>query len=274
LLGAPIPCETREPEGVGRQHEMRTILAKARLADFQFIVGQLDSNLNFADDLRLNRALRAYRQNRAEKQKRALIELIEREYRYAGSADLAYLLRRASGREPGPSVDEIVSDVARKLDVKVRLIGPLPDRLERLTTAVVEKGILSMTSAEQLGLFVAHGSGLEHAKELRKRMKRHGPVAALPILLTLLGPQVSEKIVTSLVIRQIGWIIGRDAARLLLDRLATRFPWWAEWIGPIAWAVSGALLTIDIQGPAYRKTIPVTLYLGLISLRERLARHA
>jgi hypothetical protein len=248
---------------------MRTLLEGAGLADFEFIAGHLDSNLNFADDLRLKLTLDAYRRRRSEKHKRALIALIEREYRYAGSADLAYFFRRASGRAPGVSVDEIIADVARKLDVKVRLIGSVRDKLERLATAVVERGILKLSGAEQRALFLAHGTGLELAKELRRRLKRHGPIAVLPILLSALGPEASQKIVTGLAIRQIGWIMGRDAGRLLVDRLATRFPWWAEWVGPIAWSVSGALLTIDIQGPAYRKTIPVTLYMGLIALRER-----
>lgn len=248
---------------------MRTILEKASLADFELIVGQLDSNVNFADDLRLQRTLAAYRRYRSEKHKRALVELIEREYRYAGSADLAYFFRRIAGREPGPSVDQIIADVARKLDVKVRLIGSVPDKLERLTSAVVERGILKLSDEEQRRLFLEHGTGLEPTKELRRRLKRHGPVAALPVLLSALGPEAAEKVVASLMVRQIGRIVGRDGGRRVVERVATRFPWWVEWIGPVAWLTSGALLTIDIQGPAYRKTIPITLYLGLMVLRER-----
>jgi hypothetical protein len=248
---------------------MRKILDAAELADFELIVRVLDSNLSFADDLGMQRALAAYRRNPSPRNKRSLAALLERELRYAGSADVAYLLRRVAGRNPGVTLEQIVADVARKLDVEIRMIGTLEDKLQRLTTAVVERRILQMTDAEQRELFLAHGSGLEAAKEVRKRLKRHGPVAALPILLTVVGQEASEKIITSLVIRQIGWIFGRDAARQLFDRLAARFPWWAEWVGPIAWTVSGALLTVDIQGPAYRKTIPVTLYLGLIALRER-----
>lgn len=247
---------------------MRSILEKAELADFELIVGHLDSNLNFTDDLRMRRALRAYRKQPSERHKRTLIEVIEREYRYAGSADVAYFWRHAAGREPGVSADEIVADVARKLDVKARLIGTLPDKVERLTAAVVERGILKLSSEEQRELFLAHGTGLELAKELRKRLKRHGAAAVLPVLLTMLGPEVGERIVTSLVIRQIGWAFGRDAARQMFERFSARFPWWAQWVGPIAWTVTGTLLTIDIQGPAYRKTIPVTLYLGLIAMRN------
>jgi hypothetical protein len=251
---------------------MRRILERAGPADLEYVARLLAGRLGFAGGERTRRALRAFRRMPSPRNKRALVILLEQEFRYAGSADLAYLFRSLSGRPGGVGCHEIVADVARKLDVKIRPIGPLEDKLERLTRAVAERGLLELSPAEQRKLFRAHGAGLETARELRKRLKRHGPAAVMPILLVLLGREASEKLVTGLVMRQIGWLVGRDAARVLLERLAARFPWWAEWVGPIAWSVSGALVTLDLQGPAYRKTIPVTLYAGLCVLREREAR--
>lgn len=249
---------------------VREVLERGSLADFEFIVGVLDSNVNFADDLGMQRALRAYRRNPSEENRRALTGLLEREYRYAGSSDLAYFARWATRREPGVAAQEIVSDVAGKLGVKLRMLGSFEAKLERLVKTVVEREITSMSEEEQQDLLLAHGAGQDVAKQVKKRLKRHGPAAVLPLLLTIVGAEASERIVTSMVVRQISWVLGREAARELVARLGARFPWWADWVGPLAWSVSGTLLTLDIQGPAYRKTIPVTLYLGLIGLR----RHA
>lgn len=253
---------------------MRQILETGSLADFEFIVGILDSNLNFADDLGMQRALIAFRRDPSERNRRHLAELLEREYRYAGSADLAYFSRFLRGREPGVASGKIVRDVARKLGVKLRLVGSFDAMLERLVKAVVEREIIAMSEEEQRDLLLAHGTGLDAAKQVKKRLRRHGPAAVLPVLLTMVGAETSERIVTSLVVRQVSWVLGRDAARELVAQLGTRFPWWAEWVGPLAWSVSGTLLTLDVQGPAYRKTIPVTLYLGLMSLRHRREKHS
>ena len=46
-------------------------------------------------------------------------------------------------------------------------------------------------------------------------------------------------------------------------------PWWLQWIGPAAWTLSVGWTALDLQGPAMRKTIPIVLYLGLCSMRER-----
>ena len=59
-----------------------------------------------------------------------------------------------------------------------------------------------------------------------------------------------------------------EIAEELFKNLAARFPWWAEWLGPIVWGLSLGWLAIDLQGSANRKTIPVLLYLGIVGLRD------
>jgi len=34
------------------------------------------------------------------------------------------------------------------------------------------------------------------------------------------------------------------------------------------WVLSGTWLAIDLQGPAYRKTVPICLYLGVVAMRD------
>ena len=247
---------------------LRNILEGGRLADFEFIAGVLDSNVNFTDDLRMHRRLLTYRRAPSERNKQKLIDVLIHEYRYAGSADLAYFGRWLQAREPGVSPDEIVSDVAKRLGVKIRPVSSLESKLRRLTKAVVEREILAMSGEQQQALLRSHGASSDAVRQVRKRLKRHGPVAVLPILLSVVGRETSERLVVGLVVRNIGRVFGRDAAQVLVTRLGARFPWWAHWVGPLAWSMTGALLTLDLHGPAYRKTIPVTLYLGLMVARE------
>lgn len=54
----------------------------------------------------------------------------------------------------------------------------------------------------------------------------------------------------------------------MLKQIMIRFPWLAQFLGPIAWAASLGWLAIDLCGPAFRKTIPIMLTLGLVALRD------
>ncbi|MNP77743.1 hypothetical protein D3C76_1752300 [compost metagenome] len=45
---------------------------------------------------------------------------------------------------------------------------------------------------------------------------------------------------------------------------------WLNALGPWMWALSAAWLAFDVQGPAYRKTVPICLYLGVVGLRDGL----
>ena len=43
-------------------------------------------------------------------------------------------------------------------------------------------------------------------------------------------------------------------------------------LGPIGWVISGLLITIDIAGPAYRKTIPTVLQISYMRQKAKLER--
>jgi len=90
----------------------------------------------------------------------------------------------------------------------------------------------------------------------------------LPLLLSVLGPEITATIVQGLAITTIAAFMGRKAAEELFKNLIARFPWWAEWLGPIVWGLSWGWLAIDLQGASNRKTIPVLLYLGIVGLRD------
>lgn len=248
---------------------MQSVLAKCELADLAFLVGLLRSPVSFSDDLALAEALARYRHTGAPRDRRRLTRLLEREIRYAGSADLAYCARWLLQGEGGVSPNEIVDDVAQRLKVKVRPVGPLHARLEHLARATVEKELLRLSPEEQRLLLEQSGIGPKAARRAVSRLKRQGPLIALPVMLRIAGLGSAERLAPTLVMRTIAVLVGRDTAKELVKVMSTRFPWWGQWLGPVAWGASGAVVALDLQGPAYRKTIPVMLYLGLVSMRKR-----
>lgn len=245
------------------------ILLSAADADLEFIIGVLRNPLAFSADHVMEEALSKYDRERSDDAKQALAKLIDREIRYAASSDVAYLVRWLWTDDAGIRPEKVLTDVARKLNVKLRSIGSFEAKLQRLVEAVVEKELLRMTPEEQQELLTSQGVGISKTEELLKHLKQKGPLTGVPLLISLAGREAGERIATALVVRVITVVVGRHAAAQLIRNLAARFPWWADWIGPAAWALTGAWVAHDLQGPAFRKTIPVTLYLGLIMLRDQ-----
>jgi uncharacterized protein YaaW (UPF0174 family) len=247
---------------------IQKILLGAQDVDLEFIIGVLKSPLSFSADGVMEQTMLDYDRERSPEAKRELARILDRELRYAGSSDLAYLVRWLWNDDAGVRPERLLVDVANKLNVKLKTIGSFEAKLQRLVQSVAEKELLEMDPERQQELVTSQGIGTTAAQELLRHLKQKGPVSGVPLLITLAGREAGEKIATALVIRVITVILGRHAAAQLIKSLATRFPWWADWIGPAAWAVTGAWVAHDVQGPAFRKTIPVTLYLGLVMLRE------
>jgi uncharacterized protein YaaW (UPF0174 family) len=245
------------------------ILQSAEDVDLEFIVGVLKSPVGLSADRVMDQALEDYQSTRSAEARLDLAELLEREIRYAGSSDLAYLFRWIWSDDAGVRPDELLEDVAGKLNVRIRTIGTFEAKLQRLVRAVVEKELLKMTPEQQQDLIARQDLGVSKTHEFVKHLKQKGPLGGLPLLLNLAGREAAEQIATALVVRVIAIAVGRHTAAQLIKSLAARFPWWAEWIGPAAWAFTSAWVAVDLLGPAFRKTIPVVLYLGLVTLRDR-----
>jgi uncharacterized protein YaaW (UPF0174 family) len=213
--------------------------------------------------------LDSYRNTPDTSNKERLARIVEREIRYVGSADAAYAFRKIfKDEEPaGVGFKEIIDDVSRKLKVKQRPLGNIEAKLERLVKSAAEKTFLSMSPDQQRKLFEESGLGREQQNEFFARLKDN-KAALLPLLMSMLGPEVTAKLVQGLAIVTIAQFIGKEAAQKFIEQLAAKFPWWAEWLGPIVWGISLSWLALDLQGAAYRKTIPIMLYLGIVGLRD------
>lgn len=233
------------------------------------MISQIDSYVNLSADAELKKLLAEYRGNGTADKKIELAQAIEREIRYVGSADVAYVIRKLKGNEipAGVSFDEMVDDVSRKLKVKQKLVGTAEAKVERLVKWAVEKTFFQMTEQQQREMFEKAGVGKGQQDEFFEKITNN-KTHFLPMLLSLLGPEVTATIVQGIAISAMAAFMGRKAAEELFKNLALRFPLWAQWLGPIVWTLSLGWLALDLQGAANRKSIPILLYLGIVGLRD------
>lgn len=244
---------------------MRSIISKCTKEDFVYLSNVLDSYLSLTDDKR-RKELLADSDTLVESREQ-LIDLMDKQIKYYGSSDIAYLKRVMFGSDGGVEAKEIVEDVCAKLKVNIKIGGTTESRLERLVNSVVEKELLSKTPEELSAAFKNMGIGDVDRELVLTHLKSNGKVAVLPILVEVLGPKVALGIIETIVVSLIAQIIGREAAKQLVKELMKRNPW-INVLGPVLWVLSGVWLAFDLQGPAYRKTVPICLYLGIVALRD------
>jgi hypothetical protein len=90
---------------------MKNILKKCTAADFEYLSTVLDSYLSFTDDSLRKKLVASYSKNGDNKE---LISLIDKQVRYYGSSDLAYLTRSLlSNGDGGIPADELVQTYVR-----------------------------------------------------------------------------------------------------------------------------------------------------------------
>ena len=244
---------------------MQALLQSLTGADYLFLVRIIENDFSFTDNRSLSLLLLHFEESGTPEARDALCRQLEHEIRYLGSADMAYLARKLAGMPPGVAFREIIEDVARFLDVD--LPGAFSD--EALLRAVVEGYVAAeverMSPVEQRAMLEDLGVGSEQAMAF---LSRSAGVFAVPALLQAFGHLVVDGLIKRVVFGAIGRIIGRRLSQELFAIVAARFPWWMRWIGPAAWSLSIGWTLIDVQGPAYRKTAPIVLYLGLCLLRR------
>ena len=245
---------------------MQEVLAPLELADYHFLHGIIESPLNLTDDRALKAGLEKLEKKNTKANRQALNEILEKEIRYLGSSDVAYFVRQWTGSEAGVTFQEIIRDVAKALKIEVSRIGTEREMLEDLVQKYATKQFASLPDEEKQKMLEALGVERERAASF---IKKSAGVFALPMLIEAFGSLVVNGLIKNVIFGLIAKVIGTQLAMRLFNFIIGRFPWWVAWIGPVAWSVSIGWTAFDIQGPAYRKTIPVVLYLGLCSLREK-----
>jgi uncharacterized protein YaaW (UPF0174 family) len=243
---------------------MKTALEKCELNDLANISDMLDSYLSFTDDRKRKGLLACAVEDTDARQ--SLIDLMDQQIRYYGSSDVAYVTRRIFGDDPGVSSDEIARDVIKKMKLNVKMGGCLEAKLQRVASAMVERELASKSPQELVKAFRGMGIGEIKLDLIKEHLKKNGKVAVLPVVMRVLGPEITLGIIETIIVSMIAQIIGREAAKQLIKELLKRNPW-INTLGPIAWALSAVWVACDLQGPAFRKTVPIALYLGVVALR-------
>ena len=245
---------------------MQDVLSPLMPADYHFLIGIIEGPISLTDDLGLRALLVAVEKDDNEETRAVLNQRLEREIRYVGSADLAYAFRYATGREAGVPFSEIVCNVAKTLKIKLSSLGTDREVLETMVQEYATKQFERLSPEEQQQLLESLGVDRERAASF---LKKSAGVFALPTLIQAFGVIVVQGLIKTVIFGMIAKIIGKQLAMRLFNFLFSRLPWWVSWIGPAAWTLSIGWAALDIQGPAYRKTVPIVLYLGLCSLREQ-----
>ena len=244
---------------------MKAILRKCKQEDLSYVSGVLENYASLTNDSRRKELLAQAEKSSSAKEE--LIELMDKQIRYFGSSDLAYFARSLFNSDGGVSANEMISDVCEKSKVKIKLGGSVESRLEKLVTAVVEKELLSKSPEELAKAFKEMGIEDIDREKVMEHLKSNGKMAILPIIFQILGPKVALGIIEVIIISIIAQIVGREAAKVLVKEIVKRNPW-LNALGPWMWGLSAAWLAFDVQGPAYRKTVPICLYLGVVGLRD------
>lgn len=244
---------------------MQDVFAPLTAADYTFLAGLIEGPLTLTEDQKLHGLLAELDGDQGLEARAALDAQLEREIRYLGSADLAYLARYLSGQTPGVSFGEIIRDVAKALKVEAPAVGTYPEQLAALVEAYVTRQFADLSPEAQQQML--EDLGVDR-KEAAAFLKRSAGVFALPVMIQAFNTIIVEGLIKRIIFGTIARIIGQQLAQRLLTFIAGRFPWWVAWIGPAAWSLSLGWTALDLQGPARRKTIPVVLYLGLCTLRK------
>ena len=245
---------------------MQEVFTPLEIADYHFLAGIIESPFNLTDDRKLKSLITSVEENDTREHRAALNDQLEKEIRYLGSADLAYFVRQWSSDSPGVSFPEIIRDVAKALKVDVPQIGTERQMIEQVVQQYATKQFADLPDEEKQKMLESLGVEQQRAASF---IKKSAGVFALPMLIEAFGSLVVNGLIKNIIFGLIGKIIGHQLAMRLFNFILGRFPWWVAWIGPAAWTVSVGWTAFDIQGPAYRKTIPIVLYLGLCSMREK-----
>ncbi|MGX2974562.1 hypothetical protein ACWIUH_05950 [Ursidibacter arcticus] len=246
---------------------MKKILQKCTDTDFKYISDILDSYVAFTNDSKRKKLLKQTIENQDVTAREELIELMDKQIRYYGSSDVAYIFRGLFNDDGGVTAEEVVKDVAEKLKVKVKLGASTERTLELLVQAVVEKEFLSKSDKELADYFKKLKLNDADSQRIFNYLKENGKVVMLPVLLKVLGTDTTLVIIQSIIITIIAQFIGKKAADQLIKELVKRNPW-LNALGPVVWVLSTTWLAFDLQGEAYRKTVPICLYLGIVGLRD------
>lgn len=252
---------------------MKKILQKCTREDLQYISDTLSSYFSFTKDKKRRQLLKEFQEDGDNTE---LIELIDRQIRYYGTSDFAYIQRKLLRGRPEITTQRLIRSVFQHLKIndellKIKIGASTEMMLEKLVSAMVEKEIIAKNPQELVNIFKEDGLVDEKkAEKMIADIKKVGPLGAASVLTKLLGSEALVSIASKAIVTVVAPFISQHAAATLATALLSKVTF--QIIAPALWAVTFAKLSFTLQGPAYRKTVPICLYLGIVALRDGLQK--
>lgn len=186
---------------------------------------------------------------------RQYVDLIDREIRDFGGNTFANAFR--SLFDMGHiSYEEVVHDVADKMDVKYEKHNSVEAIEDAILFAVLAKAWPKMTEEERKEFY--------SVANLKVDVPGHIPSSVPAIALQAairMGGFASYQLAVIVANAVAKFVLGRGlsfAATATLTRSIAVFA------GPIGWAITGLWTAIDLAGPAYRVTIPCVIQIAML----------
>jgi len=243
------------------------LLEHATPKDFEFFVRQLDSPLNFSASTSMNALLRRFMISADQKDKEALCSIIDEELRYAGSSDIAFFLRNLCGSHGAIEGTELIADVARKLKVKLEPVASMEDKLASLLQRFFEKSVSEMSLEELEQCLGSSRVSEAKKKEILWQVERSAMSSLPAILIMVLGKVVVKQLLQDLVYLYVVKYATKEAGKIAAREFGKRVS--SSYLGPIGLGITIGWSIFDLQGPAFRNTMPAVLYLGVMILRRQ-----
>lgn len=176
-------------------------------------------------------------------------DLIGGEYQLFGGNTFANIFRGY-----GVPYKEILEDVLDKMDIKYDS-NSLEKMEQLLLEKILEKSLEDMSDDEKKAL-------IKSLNLKTSNLSSQAIMAALQLAIRQ-GGFVSYQIAVIVANSVSKMILGRGLS-LFMNATLTKYI--SIFAGPIGWVITGLWTAIDLAGPAYRVTIPATIYIA--SLRQ------
>ena len=224
--------------------DLNPVLENASNDDLGVLVDYLKKKLS--EDLTSSEVYKRYSPNHQK-----YYGVIAKEIRDMGGNSFAN-----AWRKQGPTYQEIVYDVAKKLKADVSQIDAVVVMENAIMEKVLKQAIGKMSEEEQLSL----------VKELGyESLSKGGTATMIAIQAFRMGGFKSYQL-TLIVANQIArLILGRG---LMLTTNAAIARWASILTGPIGWVIGGAWTAVDVAGPAYSVTIPCVIHIAMLRKKQ------
>lgn len=236
---------------------MIEILRKLEKEDFLNISNRLKTNISFVNDKKRTQMISKMK----KKPSNELISIVDKQIRYFASSDIASAFRKIKGAESHVSSDEMLDDIINKMEFNINKHLPLEDKFKRIVKEIVRKELVN-TKPKDLEIMFKK-SDIDYAdiaEVIFLIEKDEGDI--VETMMENLGQNITTSLILTIIQRTILIIAGETALRIVATEFVKKNPG-IQMLGPAVWVLTGAWFAFDLQGTAYRKTIPISLYIGM-----------